>query len=163
MCSKTTKVATDTSNTANPTLSATVWFMHRRLNLIAHSNIYTFHYFSCSVEASQSLPFSYPVFHSISFFPIFFRCIFRLLCCSCFVLFSSFLHIFFSHVCVMLKIFSSFSVVVHPFWIWCVYALNWYRYMKTTHIVAKWLFIFWLFHLVVLPSSSLLILMLMLP
>lgn len=33
-------------------------------------------------------------------FFIFFRCIFRLLCCSCFVLFSSFLHIFFSLMCV---------------------------------------------------------------
>lgn len=97
--------------------------------------MYTFHYFSCSVEASQSLPFFYPVFQ------IFFSlCIFR-----CFVI---------CHVlceCGCAWIWKSLLVsVVYPFWIWCVYALNWYRYMKTTHIVAKWLLILWLLPMLML-------------
>lgn len=96
--------------------------------------MYTFHYFSCSVEASQSLPFFYPVFQ------FFLLCIFR-----CFVI----CHILCECGCVWIRK-SLLVSVVYPFWIWCVYALNWYRYMKTTHIVAKWLFILWLLPMLML-------------
>lgn len=93
-------------------LAATVWFMDRRLNLIAF--IYTFYYFCCSIKNVSSS-------HCHSFILSS-----RLLC-----------HAFRRFSVLMLVLASSFvwSMFIR-IWIWCVYALNWYRF-KITHIVEN--------------------------
>lgn len=141
--SKTAEVAADTSNGSITTTTTN----NKKTNTVSYCLVYgsktKFNRTSC-IHFTIFLAVSKRRSHCHSFilsFKIFFSlCIFR-----CFVI----CYILCESGCVWIRK-SLLVSVVYPFWIWCVYALNWYRYMKTTHIVAKWLFILWLLPMLML-------------
>lgn len=126
------KSLNNTTKKEEEELAATVCFMDRRLNLIAFIYIYI----SLFLLQHENVSCSHCHSFILTFFGIFFS-LAVVIFLSCVVFFFRFEELF----------ASSFRlvVVVYPFWIWCVYALNWYIDSKITHIVANMYFFFFSF------------------